>query len=68
VAATVVVAHGGGNQYTIDAGSKMLTSDGYPGGDPMHGRVVGRGDVVVRLTEEYGMVEAAGPLPAVGDV
>ncbi|GMQ93515.1 MAG: alanine racemase [Acidimicrobiia bacterium] len=68
VVATVVVAHEGGAQYTIDAGSKILTSDGYPGGDPMFGTVVGRDDVVVRLTEEHGMVAAAGPLPAVGDV
>lgn len=68
VSATVVVAHEGGTQYTIDAGSKTLTSDGYAGSETFYGRIAGRGDVVVRLSEEHGMVEAAGPLPLVGDV
>lgn len=68
VSATVVVAHEGGTHYTIDAGSKTLTSDGYAGSDTSYGRIAGRGDVVVRLSEEHGMVEAAGLLPAIGDV
>jgi D-serine deaminase-like pyridoxal phosphate-dependent protein len=62
-AATViatVVSRPADDRAIIDAGSKTLSSDSDVAGQPGHGIVVGRPDLVLqRLTEEHGILQLA---------